>query len=99
MTINVHDKGDRVRIDGTFKDINDDLIDPTGVTLKVVDPSGNTTTYEYGGSPEEVLKTSTGVYYADVDVDEEGDWYYKWFGTGTGIGTDEGQFVVKPTQF
>lgn len=99
MTINVHHKGDLVRISGVFKDINGTLVDPATVQLQVQDPSGNVTTYSEDVSPTEVERASTGNYYVDQVVDEAGEWHYWWIATGTGQGTEPGQFVVEPTPF
>lgn len=88
----VYDKGDLVRITGTFT-VASTATDPTTITLKVKDPSGNVDTYTYALS--QVTKSSTGVYYKDLSLDEAGYWYYQWIGTGAVESVDEGYFVVK----
>lgn len=76
-----HVVGDTVRITNTFS-VAGTPTDPTTVTLVVTDPSGNTEgTYTYGGAT--ITKSSTGVYYKDLTVDEVGTWLYRWTGTGT----------------
>ena len=97
MTINVHNKGDLVRISCDFTNIAGTATDPTTVELKVTDPSGNTATYTYAGG--DITKASTGSFYKDVEADEEGDWLYHWLSSGDAQGADEGQFVVQPTRF
>lgn len=99
MGINVHHKGDLVRVSGVFKDINGTEVDPTTITLKVLDPSGNETSYGYGESPETVERDSTGNFHVDVEADEAGDWFYWWESTGAGQGAEPGQWVVEPTAF
>lgn len=92
---NVYDRGDLVRITGTFT-VAGTATDPTTVTLKVKDPSGNVDTYTYALS--QVTKSSTGVYYKDISLDEAGYWYYQWTGTGTVESVDEDYLVVRSRQ-
>lgn len=49
------------------------LFDPASVVLTVRSPSGDVTT----PTPS---KDSTGVYHADITVDESGRWAYRWSG-------------------
>jgi hypothetical protein len=46
-----------------------------------------------------VTNTSTGRYWAPVPCTEAGTWRYRWTGTGTAIGVEEGIFVVLPNSF
>lgn len=92
---NVYDKGDLVRITGTFT-VASVATDPTTITLKVKDPSGNVDTYTYALS--QVTKSSTGVYYKDISLDEAGYWYYQWTGTGAVESVDEDYLVVRTRQ-
>lgn len=87
---NRYDKGDAVRLTATFAVAGSET-DPTTVTLKVKDPSKNTDTYTLatGG----VTKSATGVYYRDVVLDEGGEWFYRWEGTGTCMAAGEGHFL------
>lgn len=79
-------EGATVRVQATFQ-VDDTDTDPTTVTLKVKDPSGNVDTYTYGAG--EVTKSATGVYYKDIMPDEVGHWVYRWIGTGTAAGVSE----------
>jgi hypothetical protein len=90
--------GDKPRLEGTFTNSAGTAIDPTAVSFKVKDPSGNIDTYVYGTNPE-VVKEGTGVYYADIEADEAGTWYYRYFSTGTGQAAGEGSFEVAASQF
>lgn len=96
MSIDTVNKGELRRVQGAFIDTADQPVDPTTVTLKVMDPSGNIDTYTYSAT---LIRASQGVYYRDVDADEEGDWHYWWVSTGTGQGAEPGQFLVVPTPF
>jgi hypothetical protein len=93
MSIEVLHVGDLFRVIATFTDITGTLVDPTTVSLSVLDPSGNTDTYTFAGG--QITKASTGVYRKDVEVDEIGEWRYKWTSTGTGQGGEPGEFVVE----
>lgn len=95
MTIGIYDKGDLVRISGAFT-LAGVALDPTTVTLKVKDPSGNVDTYTYALA--QVTKASTGNYYKDVSIDEAGYWWYQWTGTGAVESVDEDYLVVRSRQ-
>ena len=86
--------GDTVHLETGFY-VDGTLTDPTTVTLVVTDASGNTEgTYTYAGGT--VTKSSTGVYYKDLAVDEDGVWEYKWTATGTVADVSDGTFTVWP---
>lgn len=96
--MNTHDLGDLVRVTGTFSDPDDDTVmDPAVVKLSVKDPSENVETFVYG-TDVEVVKSSTGVYYLDIDADEAGTWYYRWWSTGTGQAAEENSFEVRTAE-
>ena len=95
---NYYDLGDLVRVTGTFTDADGTAQDPAAVFCAVKDPSDNTTTYEYGADAE-LVKSATGVYYVDVDCDEVGQWWYRWYATGTGQASDEEWFGVRESEF
>lgn len=97
MSITVYHVGDLVRIAAVFKDVNGTATDPTTITLKVKDPSGNTDTYTYAAG--QITKASTGNYHRDISIDETGDWHYEWVSTGSGQGVEPGEFTVEPTHF
>lgn len=92
---NTYDIGDVVRVTGTFT-VASVATDPTTVTLKVEDPSGNLATYTYALS--EVTRSGVGVFYRDVSVDEKGVWQYEWIGTGACATAEEGEFFVRVSQ-
>jgi hypothetical protein len=96
MSIPVNKVGDLVKFEATFVDEDDLPVDPTTVTLKVMDPSGNIDEYTYSAS---VSRDDVGIYWKNVAVDEPGDWRGWWESTGTGQGAEQTQFVVEPTPF
>lgn len=94
-----YDLGDLVRITGTFTTAAGVATDPTAVLCTYTDPSGDATTLTYG-TDVALVKSSTGVYYVDVNADEQGVWEYRFYATGTGQAADEGSFIVQTdTQF
>ena len=96
MAVNTYDKGDAVRLKGTFT-VSSVLTDPTTVTLKVKDSDGTISTYTYSGGT--VTKLSTGVYYKDVTVSNDGIWYYRFESTGAVAAAGEGSFEVRRSEF
>src|SRR5688572_22094138 len=97
MSNPLHHKNDFVRVTATFTNVDGDLVDPTTITLKVLDPSGNTDTYTFAGGT--VSKDSTGSYYKDVTVDEAGRWLAWWESTGSGQGGEPTQWTVEGNPF
>lgn len=91
-----YDKGDRIRLSASFTS-NSVAADPTAVVLKVKDPSGNIATYTYALA--EVTKSATGNYYKDISIDESGEWYYRWEGTGAVEAADESRFIGDESEF
>ena len=94
--VNTYNKGNRVRFSVTFT-VSAVNTDPTATTLKIQDPSGNETTYTYVLG--EVIKTATGQYRKDIDIDETGSWYYRWEGTGAVVAASEAHLLVRSTEF
>lgn len=95
MGINTYDVGDVARVTGNFYDASDNFADPAALSFVFKDPSGNSVTYVFG-TDAELVKSATGVYYVDVDCDEVGDFHYRWVATGSGQGSEIGQFAVRP---
>ncbi len=93
-----YEKGDEVRCSGVFTNLSDVAIDPTAVLFEVKSPGGVTTSYTYGVDAE-LVKNSTGNYHVLVDGNEVGRWFYRFHSTGNGQAADEGEFVIKTTQF
>lgn len=96
MTINVYHIGQRVRLTATFSVIGVNT-DPTTVTLKVKDPLGVISTYTY--ALNEITKSAQGVYYKDISIDEDGEWYYNFTGTGSVEAADETFLLAEESQF
>lgn len=95
--MNTYEVGDQVRLTVTFTDTAGVVADPTAVTILVKRRDGATTTFTYAGSS--VTKSSTGVYYADYTVTEEGNYDYRMVGTGAVVAAVEGFFQVPDSGF
>ena len=94
MTITCYQKGDLVRVTGTFTNSAGTAIDPSAVYFAYTNPAGSTTTLTYG-TDAAVIKSATGIYYVDVNAATAGRWYWRWYSTGTGQAADQGEFVVE----
>lgn len=93
--MNVYDIGDLVDLRAYFTQPSDGVaLDPTTVNLSVRRPSGEVTTYTYSDDVQ-LAKASTGEYYAQITVDEEGIWYYRWWSSGVGQAAEEDSFEVR----
>lgn len=75
--------GDRPRCTGTIEQTDGTNIDPSVVKAWYKSPAGVMTTLTYG-TDAALMRSATGVYYFDLDVDTAGRWYYGFYSTGTG---------------
>lgn len=95
MAINTYDKGDTIRLWAYFK-VSNVYTDPTTITLKVKDSDGTITTYTYALG--QITKSSTGIYYKDISLNNDGLWYYRYEGTGVAA-AGEKSFEVRRSEF
>jgi len=65
--------------------------DPTTIVFKVLDPSGNTTTYAL----VDFTKLATGDYEFGIDVDEDGEWNWYLSTTGSPKVAANGRFIAE----
>ena len=91
--------GSLVRETGTFLNVSGVATDPTTVTFKYKKDAGSTTTLTYAGGG--VTKSSTGVYYVDLDTTgwagpDTQTWVMEWIGTGTVVAIAGDSFKVSP---
>lgn len=94
--MNIYNYGETVKISGVFTAAGV-LTNPTTVTLKIHTPAGVETSYTYAAG--EVTREATGKYYREVLVNEAGEWFYRWEGTGAVQGADEDSLFVQDTEF
>ena len=90
-----YDVGDIIRITGSFTDLAGTLVDPSTVSLKLKN-GGTLMTLAY---PADIQRSSTGVYYYDLNVTLPGTWKWRWYSTGTGQAAEEGSFTVNRSAF
>ena len=96
--MNTYNKGDVVRVKGSFLDPDDNPLDPDVIYLQVKTPAGVVTNYTYGIGAT-VVKESTGVYYADINANASGVWRYRYYSTGNGQAANESRFVIEVSAF
>jgi hypothetical protein len=88
-----YDIGDTVRVTGTFTDATDSLRDPTAINLTIRSPNGRVTNITYAAG--QIIKSGTGVYYYDVDANEPGRWFYRFWSTGSYKAAGEESFLIR----
>jgi len=98
VTLNTYDVGDLIRCSVVFATIAGVDTDPTTVIFRYQDPSGNITVWTFGVDVE-VVQDAVGRYHADVSIDEEGSWFYRWEGTGVLQGAGESTFLIRDSKF
>ncbi len=86
--MNKFDIGDQVRLSVVITNNAGTVTDPTTVTCTLRKPDALSSTLS-------VTKDSTGNYHADVTIDQQGEWDYRWLGTGSLIVAEEGAFYVR----
>jgi hypothetical protein len=98
--VSEYDKGDLVRIFTSFAQDNAGIltaVDPGTVRLRVIDPFGTETAYDY--TEGQVARTGVGAYRVDLTPNQPGEWRYRWESTGVGQGAEEGRFYVRRSPF
>lgn len=96
--MNVHDKGDTVRLRFQFKGVDGLPVDPSTVIAKVKDPVGVVTTYTYLVDGN-FIKDAVGDYHRDIDPTIQGVWKYRGEGTGTNKAAAESAFMIRESEF
>lgn len=100
MAANEYNIGSNVRCEMRFySDVEKTtLADPTAVLFRKVSPTGDVTAHTYGVDGA-LIRDSLGIFYENVNPDEEGTWIYAFRGTGAVVITMQSQFVAKETAF
>ncbi len=92
--VNTFDINDRIELRVEYLNAAAVAADPTEVTIRVTDPSGNTSEDIYNGGAGNVIKDATGDFNLPQTLDEAGRW--AWSHQSTGIVTyDENFFYVR----
>jgi hypothetical protein len=69
------------------------LADPGGLILKIRKPDKALTILTYGIDTI-LVKVSTGLYHADIDLDQAGKWKWRWEAVAPNSGAVEGYLQV-----
>lgn len=88
-----YDKGDYIRLTGTWRNDTSALVDPTTVTLKIQSPDGSISSITYASGA--VIRDSVGVFHYDYQPSVQGNYTYRWEGTGNAIASGQGSFFVE----
>lgn len=105
--MSTHLLGDTVTVQALFKDVNGNLVDPSGVTYTLTPPPGSTaavTTYYWHVSPNpdspQLIRDSTGTFHVDNEPSAGGSpWRWEFASTSPTQRAQGGSFtVIDPTQ-
>jgi hypothetical protein len=95
MSANTYDLGDLVRVEASFSDaLLGGAIDPDVVKLSVKAPGAETVTYTYDDDAT-IVRDELGEFYAHIDANATGTWFYRWWSTGDGQAAIEKRFQVR----
>lgn len=93
--MNMYDAGNMVTITTTFTNASGVAVNPSSVTLRVMDPNNIETDYMLGT----LTNPTTGVFSQNVTVLTSGIWRYRWEATGTLVAASDSSFIVSATPF
>lgn len=94
MALSEYRLGSRVRLRAAFA-VGGTASDPTSVTAQVKDPGGTVSQY----SSPTVVHDGAGSYHLDVTADRQGQWAYRFVGSGAVVAADEGAFIISLSEF
>jgi hypothetical protein len=92
-----YDIGDLVKVSVRFINPRGKELDPAAVSLLVKSPDGVTTTYTYSGGA--VTRDKLGCFHRNITIDQAGQWFYRFVGTGGGQAAGEKGFYVNASEF
>ena len=92
-----------VYINGTFRNEDDELVDPDTLIFEVIAPDGTLTTATLGVD-NEIEPVSTGKYNGLIQLNGlAGRWHWRWRATGAGVvesrASYSGSFPVQASVF
>ena len=94
-----YDKGDLGHFHNEFRDPHTgQLVDPPVVRFRYETPAGVETTLTYGVDTA-LTRSSPGKYLGLVDLNDAGEWWFRWETTGPYQGADEFTREVNGSQF
>jgi hypothetical protein len=98
MPYNIYDLGDLVKVSATFKDAGTGAaIDPDVINVSIRTPTGVVTSYTYSVDAN-LIQENVGEYYAMVNANESGFWFYRWWSAGFGQTAKETKFEIRTAQ-
>jgi hypothetical protein len=86
-----------IRFMSVFKDNNNENIDLDPIKLTLQYPDDTSDTFEYVEHGEVIKRDGVGSYYADIVLDQSGEWVYNWFSDGDNVVSAEGIIRVAPS--
>lgn len=86
------DIGDAVTVSATFTDRDGAAADPSTVTLRIKKPDDTVTVVNQGSLTNE---SAVGAWSYTVTIDQAGQWWVRWEGTGTVTAAEEEMFYVR----
>lgn len=89
---NTYSVGTTVRVWGRFT-VSGTYTDPTIVELYQRKPDGTQLNYYFASGT--VSKASEGQFFRDVFVDDSGQWWHEFFGSGVVGADDERMFMAR----
>ena len=95
---NSYDVGDQVECWARFRDHDTQaLVAPATVVFQHRDPDGNITTLT---TPDVLISNpSIGYFESAINVDDEGEWFYRWSSTVDYLAAEWGKFIVNDDVF
>jgi hypothetical protein len=93
MALSTYDIGDTIRMTAVYLSTGGDFVDPTTVTFVIKDPSGVEVTRTSASTS--VTHPSTGTFYTDFIIDEQGVWRWRSYSTGNIHTAGEAEFVAR----
>ena len=90
-----YDRGDRIRLTATIRDLENDnvLVDPDTLEFTILEPDASTTTYVYG-TDAEVIRDSVGVFHVYWDAAQSGLHWARYAASGNVGAAEELGFKV-----
>jgi len=96
---NSYPVGSKVRSTCTFENSAGTDVDPTGVSVTYRVPGAAASVTKTYPTDAEVVKSATGIYYIDLDLDTAGEYRIRWAGTGSNKAAQESRIRCAPSFF
>ena len=92
-------RGTTVRVSIVFRNFAGTVADPSTVTFVTEGPGISGEVAYVNGVDSELVKDSTGNYHFDFPLTAEGNYGWRWVGTGAVAVAKEGRIKVAGSQF